>query len=161
MIATYLSFIFKFTLSEGFSNNLSDALLFLEFMNIVSILHYVLIEFIFLLYTFSVISSARFKKYLIFLFSRFSDVLPTFTRARAIDNLWSICSGANNLHNLNIRFRPCFEQGVPWHSGNYRAWIHSETRMWHDKNIQWMFQLFLLRRMIVGFALSIWIKMTP
>ena len=161
MIATYLSFIFKFTLSEGFSNNLSDALLFLEFMNIVSILHYVLIEFIFLLYTFSVISSARFKKYLIFLFSRFSDVLPTFTRARAIDNLWSICSGVNNLHNLNIRFRPCFEQGVPWHSGNYRAWIHSETRMWHDKNIQWMFQLFLLRRMIVGFALSIWIKMTP
>ena len=21
-------------------------------------------------------------------------------------------------------------------SGNYRMWIHSETRMWHDKNIQ-------------------------
>ena len=21
-------------------------------------------------------------------------------------------------------------------SGNYRVWIHSETRMWHDKNIQ-------------------------
>ena len=24
----------------------------------------------------------------------------------------------------------------PWHSGNYRVWIHSETRTWHDKNIQ-------------------------
>ena len=36
----------------------------------------------------------------------------------------------------NFRFRACFEQGVPWHSGNYRVWIHSETRTWHDKNIQ-------------------------
>ena len=29
-----------------------------------------------------------------------------------------------------------FKQGVPWYSGNYRVWIHSETRTWHDKNIQ-------------------------
>ena len=28
------------------------------------------------------------------------------------------------------------EQGVSWHSGNYRVYIHSETRTWHDKNIQ-------------------------
>ena len=35
-----------------------------------------------------------------------------------------------------FRFRACFEQGVPWHSDNYRVWIHSETRTWHDKNIQ-------------------------
>ena len=38
--------------------------------------------------------------------------------------------------HLNFRFRACFEQGVPWHSGNYKVWIHSETRTWHDKNIQ-------------------------
>ena len=38
--------------------------------------------------------------------------------------------------HLNFRFRACFEQGVPWHSGNYRVWIHSETRTWHDKNMQ-------------------------
>ena len=38
--------------------------------------------------------------------------------------------------NLNFRFRACFQQGVPWHSGNYRVRIHSETRTWHDKNIQ-------------------------
>ena len=25
--------------------------------------------------------------------------------------------------HLNFRFRPCFEQGVPWHSGNYRVWF--------------------------------------
>ena len=30
----------------------------------------------------------------------------------------------------------CFEQGVPWHSDNYRVWIDSETRTWHDKNMQ-------------------------
>ena len=36
----------------------------------------------------------------------------------------------------NLRHRACLEQGVPWHSGNYRVWIHSKTRMWHDKNVQ-------------------------
>ena len=43
--------------------------------------------------------------------------------------------------HLTFRFRACFEQRVPWHSGNYRVWIHSETRTWHDKNIQF-FQTF-------------------
>ena len=38
--------------------------------------------------------------------------------------------------HFNFRFRACFEQGVPWHSGNYRGWIHSDTCTWHDKNIQ-------------------------
>ena len=30
--------------------------------------------------------------------------------------------------HLNFRFRVCFQQGVPWHSGYFRVWIHSETR---------------------------------
>ena len=38
--------------------------------------------------------------------------------------------------NHLARFRACFEQGVPWGSGIYRVSIHSETRTWHDKNIQ-------------------------
>ena len=38
--------------------------------------------------------------------------------------------------HLNFRYGACFEQEFPWHSGNYRVWIHSEARMWHDKNIQ-------------------------
>ena len=42
----------------------------------------------------------------------------------------------SSCNHLNFRFCACFEQGVPWHSGNYRVWIHSETRTWHDKNIQ-------------------------
>ena len=37
---------------------------------------------------------------------------------------------------LNFRFSVCFEQGVFLYPGNYRVWIHSETRAWHDKNIQ-------------------------
>ena len=37
---------------------------------------------------------------------------------------------------LNFRYCTCFEYGAPCHSGNYRVYIHSKTRMWHDKNIQ-------------------------
>ena len=37
---------------------------------------------------------------------------------------------------LTFRYRASFEQGVPWHLGKYRVWIHSEMRTWHDKNIQ-------------------------
>ena len=39
--------------------------------------------------------------------------------------------------HLDFRFHTCFEQGVPWHSGNYIVWIHSEMGTWHDKNIQY------------------------
>ena len=46
------------------------------------------------------------------------------------------CSFESSCSHLNFRFRACFEEGVPWHSSNYRVWIHSETRTWHDKNIQ-------------------------
>ena len=37
---------------------------------------------------------------------------------------------------FNFSYRACFEQGNPWHSGNYRMWLHSETGMWHDNNLQ-------------------------
>ena len=40
------------------------------------------------------------------------------------------------LRYLNFRYSACFEQRIPWHSGKYRVWIHSETRMWVDYNIQ-------------------------
>ena len=38
--------------------------------------------------------------------------------------------------NYLAKLLACFEQGVPWHSGKYRVWIHSEKRTWHDKNMQ-------------------------
>ena len=46
------------------------------------------------------------------------------------------CGFKSSCSHLDFRFCAYFEQEVSWHSGNYRVWIHSETRMWHDKNIQ-------------------------
>ena len=46
------------------------------------------------------------------------------------------CGFESSWSHLNFRFRACIEQGVPWHSGNYRVSIHSEARTWHDKSIQ-------------------------
>ena len=46
------------------------------------------------------------------------------------------CRFESSSSHLHFRFRACFEQWVPWHSGHYRVWIHSETRTWHDKIIQ-------------------------
>ena len=52
-----------------------------------------------LLYTFLIIYFAQYKEYIIclILFSKFSDVLPVFTCARAIGSFWSICLGVNIL----------------------------------------------------------------
>ena len=99
--ATYLSLHLKFILSVRLGNSLwgSDALLFLEFINMVSILFYKFTEFIIFLYTFLGTSFSRYKEYVICLlsFSKFSDVLPVFTYVRVIGNLWSICFELNTL----------------------------------------------------------------
>ena len=60
------------------------------------------IEFMILLYTFLVISSARYKEYMICLISfiTFSDVLLAFTCAGAIGKLWRICLKVNILSLL-------------------------------------------------------------
>ena len=49
--------------------------------------------------SFLVVLFARYKEYMIrlILFSKFSDVLLTFTYASAIGNLWSICLEVNIL----------------------------------------------------------------
>ena len=46
------------------------------------------------------------------------------------------CGFESRWYHLNSRYRASFEQGVPWYSGNYRAWIHSETHTWYDNDIQ-------------------------
>ena len=46
------------------------------------------------------------------------------------------CGFESRCSHLMFRYGACFEQGVPWHSGNCRVWIHSQTRRWHEKNIQ-------------------------
>ena len=48
----------------------------------------------------------------------------------------SDCGFESCSNHLNFRYRACFEEGVPWYAVNYRVWIHSETRTWHDINIQ-------------------------
>ena len=50
---------------------------------------------------------------------------------------------------LNFRFRACFKQRIPWHSGNYRVWIHYETRTWHDKNIQSNYDVVLINYYVI------------
>ena len=37
--------------------------------------------------------------------------------------------------HLNFKYGASFEQEVSGHLRNYRVWIHSKTRMWHNKNI--------------------------
>ena len=46
------------------------------------------------------------------------------------------CGFESSCSHLNFRCCACFKQGVPWHSDNFRVWIHSDMHMWHDKNIQ-------------------------
>ena len=102
--ATYLSLLFRVILSVGLSNSLwgSDVLIFSEFINIVSILFYNFIEFIILLLITLYISFARYREYIICMssFSKFPDVLPAFSCASAIDNLWSICLDVSILKSL-------------------------------------------------------------
>ena len=125
--ATYLSLLFRFILSERLSNSRWgwDVLLFPEFKDIVSILFYNFIKFIILLYNFLVTSFSRYKKYMIWriLFSKFLDVLPSFTFETAIGYFLNICNilspspcfashvalftilKINNLLSLFVRFR--------------------------------------------------------
>ena len=46
------------------------------------------------------------------------------------------CGLESRCSHFNFRYCGCFVQGIPWHSGNYRVWIHSKTRTWHNNNIQ-------------------------
>ena len=51
---------------------------------------------------------------------------------------WLACAVSTYLQriHLNFRYRVSFEEGVPWHSGNLKVYIHSEMRAWHENNIQ-------------------------
>ena len=64
---TYLSLFFEFALSVRLSDNLrgSVVLIFSELINIASILYYIYVEFIMLLYIFLVISFSKNKEYMI------------------------------------------------------------------------------------------------
>ena len=63
------------------------------------------------------------------------------------------CGFESSCSHLNTRSRTCFEQGVPWHSGNCRVWIHSETRTWHGKDIQSVMTICLIAGQIKKMSL--------
>ena len=76
-------------------------------------------------------------------YSQHSSIIKKIKKIRPVWlNGWvsvyelSVCEFKSSCSHLNFRFHSCFKQGASWHSGNYRVWIHSETCMWHDKNIQ-------------------------
>ena len=107
--ATYLSLLIshhKFILSVKLSNTLrrSEASLFLEFIKIVFIPFYNFIEFIILLYTFSVIYFSLYRQHIVLWisFEMLSNASLAFTCASAIGNLWSICFWVNILIPLSF-----------------------------------------------------------
>ena len=61
-------------------------------------------DLIMLLYTFLVICFDWYKEQTIYLmsFNKRSELLPTFTCARAIGNFWSICVGVNILSPVPV-----------------------------------------------------------
>ena len=65
-----------------------------------------------------------------------SIIWPVWLNGWVFDYQLSASGCESSFSHLNIRLRACFEQAVHWHSGNYRVWIHLETRRWHGKNIQ-------------------------
>ena len=50
----------------------------------------------------------------------------------------SSCGFESRCCHLPFRYCASLEQEVPWHSGNCKVWIHSETRKWHGINIQYI-----------------------
>ena len=70
------------------------------------------------------------------------------------------CGFKSSCSDLNFRFCGCFEQEVPFHSGNYRVWIYSETRTWHGRNIQSNVphRLLLTIEQSLMFSLSKWLS---
>ena len=93
--AIYLSLFLKSILSVRLNNSMweSDVLLFFELINIVFIFVLYLYWIDYIVTYFLVTSLPRYKEYMICLisFNTFSGVLPDFTYASAIGNIWGIC----------------------------------------------------------------------
>ena len=110
MLRFFKAILLSPLLQSNLSVNLSiktcglEVLIFSELVNIVSVFYFC-IDLIMLLYTFLVISFGWFKEQAIclILFNKRSELLPDFTCARAIDNLWSICLGVL-LQELSVIF---------------------------------------------------------
>ena len=83
------------------------------------------------------------------------DSNPVWPNGWVFDYELSGSGFESSCSHLTFRLRACFEQGVPWHSDNYRVWIHSKTRTWHDKNIQYNLPSFEIFRKI-ALTICLW-----
>ena len=68
--------------------------------------------------------------------NRCSKVWSVWLNGWVLVNKLNGCAFKSRFYHLNFRYSACLEQAVPWHSGNYRVKIHSETCTWHDNNVQ-------------------------
>ena len=68
--------------------------------------------------------------------SNFRPTWPVWRNGWVFVYELSGCEFESRCSHLNFRYRACFEQGVPRHTGNYRVCIHSKTCIWYDRNIQ-------------------------
>ena len=75
---------------------------------------------------------------------QFGQIRSVWLNGSLFVNKLSGCGFASRCSYLKFRYCTCFEQGVPWHSRNYKVWIHSETRTWHDNNVQLKPEVYLL-----------------
>ena len=53
--------------------------------------------------------------------------LPLWLRGDLFVDELNGCGFESSVIQSYFRFRVCFEQGIPWHSDNYRVWISSES----------------------------------
>ena len=67
--------------------------------------------------------------------SEWIQARPVWKNGRVFIYELSACGCESSCSHLDFRIPACFEEGVPWHSGNYRVLIHSGTRTWHDFSI--------------------------
>ena len=81
--------------------------------------------------------------------NRFSSIYEKCKWLQRDSNPQPLGCGFESRCGLN---RACFVQGVPWHSGNYRVYILSKTRSWHDKNLQNIKKIFLKYICIINWA---------
>ena len=93
------------------------------------------------------------RKYVHYMIRRYSHIYRSDRYSQRSPIIWPVllndlvfvyelkgCGFEFSCSHLKFRIDACFEEGLRWHSGIYRVWIHSETRIWHDKNIQWKAQ---------------------
>ena len=66
----------------------------------------------------------------------YSIIWPVWANGRVFVYELSDSGFEPSSSDLKLIFSTCFKQGVPRHSGNYRLWIHAQTRELRAKNIQ-------------------------